>query len=72
MEINIIECYCKLYVLEYFSAKIRDFFNALDILSQLYENMLPISVTITHWFHFDYCGPLHCPILYDDGSLIHI
>jgi hypothetical protein len=72
MTINIIECYCKLYVLEYLSLKIRILFNVLDILSQLHEDMLPISVTITYWLQFDYCGPLHCPILYDNGSLIHI
>jgi hypothetical protein len=47
-------------------------FNVLDILSQLHEDMLPMSVTITYWLHFDYCGPLCYPILYDDGSLIHI
>jgi hypothetical protein len=47
-------------------------FNVLDILSQLHEDMLPISVTITYWLQFDYCGPLPCPFLYDNGSLIHI
>jgi hypothetical protein len=46
--------------------------NVVDIMSQLHEDMLPITVTITYWFHFDYCGPLRCPILYDHGSLIHI
>jgi hypothetical protein len=31
-----------------------------------------MSVTITYWLHFDYCGPLCYPIPYDDESLIHI
>jgi hypothetical protein len=45
----------------------------INILSQLHEDMLPISVTITNWLQFDYCiGPLRCPFLYDNGSLIHI
>lgn len=33
-----------------------------------YEDGLPIIVTIIYW-HFYYCGPLYCPILYDKGSL---
>jgi hypothetical protein len=48
-------------------------FNVLDILSQLYEDMLLISVTIKNWLQFDYfTRPLRCPFLYDNGSLIHI
>jgi hypothetical protein len=71
MTINIIECYRKFYVLEYVSLTCI-LFNVLNILSQLHEDMLPISVTITYWLQFDYCGPLHCPFLYDNGSLINI
>jgi hypothetical protein len=51
-------------------------FNVLDILSQLHEDMLPISLTITNWLQFDYCTrPLCCPFLYDNenkmGFLFH-
>lgn len=71
MAINIIEWYCKLYVLRCLFVKIRHFFNVLDILSQLYNHGLPINVTIIYW-DFDYCGPLYYLVLYDKGSLNHI
>ena len=47
--------------------------NVLNILSKIDVDRLPINVTITYWLHFDYCGPLRCPIFYDEyGSLIHV
>ena len=39
------------------------------MLSQFDVDRFPINETITCLQHFDYGGPLLCPILSDDGSL---
>ena len=46
--------------------------NVLDILSELKNNGLPISVTITCMLTFWLLLSLCCPILYDKGTVIDI
>ena len=56
---------CNNYILEFFLIY-WTYCNIFDV------DRIPRVVTISYHLHFCYCGHLQCPILYDDGSLIHV